>query len=42
MAWNDPAIGIAWPAIDPVPLGEGPRAKRLAELGDRLPVYAAP
>ena len=42
MAWNDPALAIGWPALDPVLSPKDLGAKRLAELGDRLPVYVAP
>jgi dTDP-4-dehydrorhamnose 3,5-epimerase len=42
VAWNDPAIGIAWPATAPVLSTKDRAAPRLADLGDRLPVYPGP
>jgi dTDP-4-dehydrorhamnose 3,5-epimerase len=42
VAWNDPALAIAWPVADPVLSAKDRRAMRLAELGDRLPVYGGP
>ena len=42
VAWNDPAIGIAWPAAEPVLSTKDGAAPRLADLGDRLPVYPGP
>jgi dTDP-4-dehydrorhamnose 3,5-epimerase len=39
IAWNDPAIGIAWPVEGPVLSAKDAAAKKLDELGDRLPVY---
>ena len=39
VAWNDPAIGIAWPVRDPILSAKDRGAPRLAELLDRLPVY---
>lgn len=42
VAWNDPDIAILWPAVDPVLSEKDRGAKRLAELGDRLPLYKAP
>jgi dTDP-4-dehydrorhamnose 3,5-epimerase len=41
IAWDDPAIGIAWPVGEPVLSPKDAAAKRLAELGDRLPLYRA-
>jgi dTDP-4-dehydrorhamnose 3,5-epimerase len=42
VAWNDPAIGIAWPAAEPVLSNKDRAAPHLAELGDRLPAYPGP
>jgi dTDP-4-dehydrorhamnose 3,5-epimerase len=39
--WNDPAIGIEWPVRDPLLSEKDAAAPRLAELGDRLPVFEA-
>jgi dTDP-4-dehydrorhamnose 3,5-epimerase len=41
IAWNDPAIGIDWPVVAPVLSNKDRDAKRLDELGDRLPLYRA-
>lgn len=39
--WNDPALGIAWPVIDPVLSDRDMVAPRLREIdGDALPPYA--
>ena len=40
IAWNDPAIGIAWPVSEPVLSAKDAAAPRLAELADRLPALA--
>jgi dTDP-4-dehydrorhamnose 3,5-epimerase len=37
--WDDPAIGIAWPAAEPLLSGRDAAAPRLAELGEKLPAY---
>ena len=37
VAWNDPAIGIAWPIREPSLSGRDAAAPRLAEILDRLP-----
>ena len=38
--WNDPALGITWPVLQPV-LSARDRAHRtLAEMTDRLPVWS--
>jgi len=37
VAWNDPAIGIAWPIASPVLSPKDATAPRLSELLDRLP-----
>jgi dTDP-4-dehydrorhamnose 3,5-epimerase len=37
VAWNDPAIGIAWPVENPTLSGKDRTAPRLAELVERLP-----
>ena len=42
VSWNDPAIGIAWPAAEPVLSTKDRAAPRLAALGDRLPLYPGP
>jgi dTDP-4-dehydrorhamnose 3,5-epimerase len=40
IAWNDPALGITWPVLQPV-LSARDRAHRtLAEMTDRLPVWS--
>jgi dTDP-4-dehydrorhamnose 3,5-epimerase len=41
IAWNDPAIGIAWPVEEPVLSAKDIAAKSLDELVDRLPAYRA-
>jgi dTDP-4-dehydrorhamnose 3,5-epimerase len=38
--WNDPAVGIDWPVSDPVLSARDARHPTLAEMIDRLPVYA--
>ena len=41
IAWNDPAIGIAWPSDRPL-LSERDRSHpRLADLSDKLPAYSS-
>jgi dTDP-4-dehydrorhamnose 3,5-epimerase len=39
LAWDDPALGIAWPLPDPILSEKGRRAPRLADL---MPGVAAP
>lgn len=39
IAWDDPEIGIEWPIDVPLLSPKDARAPRLAELGDRLPVF---
>lgn len=39
VAWNDPALGIAWPVRDPILSAKDAAAPRLEELLDQLPVY---
>ena len=41
IAWNDPAIGIAWPLDAPLLSAKDQSARRLDELTDRLPRFAA-
>ncbi len=41
IAWNDPAIGIEWPLDAPLLSPKDQAARRLEELTDRLPRYAA-
>ena len=40
VAWNDPAIGVAWPIQDPVLSAKDQKALRLADQMDRLPVFS--
>jgi dTDP-4-dehydrorhamnose 3,5-epimerase len=40
IAWNDPAIGIAWPIAEPLVSAKDAGAPRLAEVRD-LPTYQA-
>ena len=41
VAWNDPALAIAWPPGEPI-LSDRDRAQpTLAELGEALPIYSA-
>lgn len=40
IAWNDPEIAIAWPIDRPILSKKDADARPLAELMDRLPVYA--
>ena len=37
--WNDPTIGITWPAADPLLSQKDQRYKPLAEMRGELPVY---
>jgi dTDP-4-dehydrorhamnose 3,5-epimerase len=37
--WNDPAIGIEWPAWDPVLSDKDRAGQRLADLTDKLPLF---
>jgi len=37
VAWNDPAIGIAWPIEEPTLSARDKAAPRLSEILDRLP-----
>ena len=37
IAWNDPAIGVAWPIEAPTLSAKDAKAPRLADLLDRLP-----
>jgi len=39
--WNDPAIGIAWPAAQPALSEKDGAGLPLAQLTDKLPVYEA-
>lgn len=39
IAWDDPDIGIDWPVEVPLLSPKDARAPRLAELGERLPVF---
>ena len=39
IAWNDPQIGIRWPAAEPLLSVKDKAAPRLAEVLDRLPSY---
>jgi len=41
IAWNDPQIGIAWPASEPLLSAKDKAAPRLAEVLDRLPAYGS-
>jgi dTDP-4-dehydrorhamnose 3,5-epimerase len=40
IAWNDPAIGIDWPISDPLLSERDTRHPTLADVMDRLPVFA--
>jgi dTDP-4-dehydrorhamnose 3,5-epimerase len=40
IAWNDPAIGIAWPFLDPLLSERDRRHPILANVMDRLPEYS--
>jgi dTDP-4-dehydrorhamnose 3,5-epimerase len=37
--WNDPDIGVRWPIAEPLLSPKDAGGQRLAELGDRLPLY---
>jgi len=39
IAWNDPAIGVDWPIAAPLLSPKDAAARRLEELGERLPRY---
>jgi dTDP-4-dehydrorhamnose 3,5-epimerase len=39
IAWNDPAIGIAWPTIEPILSERDRRHPTLAQVAGRLPAY---
>jgi dTDP-4-dehydrorhamnose 3,5-epimerase len=39
VAWNDPALGIAWPVSQPLLSSRDSLHPTLAELGDALPTY---
>ena len=39
IAWNDPAIGIAWPVAEPRLSPRDRQHPALAQLGDQLPVW---
>jgi dTDP-4-dehydrorhamnose 3,5-epimerase len=41
LQWNDPTIGIEWPAADPVLSDKDKNGLPLSDWMDRLPVYAA-
>jgi dTDP-4-dehydrorhamnose 3,5-epimerase len=40
VAWNDPAIGIAWPVREPILSARDARARRLADVADHLGPFA--
>lgn len=42
IAWNDPALAIAWPVAEPALSDRDRRNPTLAELNDKLPVYGPP
>ena len=42
VAWNDPAIGVAWPIQDPVLSAKDQKAPLLRDLMDRLPLVPTP
>jgi dTDP-4-dehydrorhamnose 3,5-epimerase len=42
IAWNDPALAIAWGVEDPILSGRDQKHPTLAELHDRLPPYSPP
>ena len=42
VAWDDPAIGVAWPIQDPVLSAKDQKALRLADLMERLPLFSQP
>jgi dTDP-4-dehydrorhamnose 3,5-epimerase len=39
ISWNDPAIGVKWPAADPILSPKDRQAPPLAQLMDSLPLY---
>ena len=39
VAWNDPALAIAWPVSDPILSARDKGHPTLAELGDKLPEW---
>jgi dTDP-4-dehydrorhamnose 3,5-epimerase len=39
IAWNDPALAVAWPITDPLLSARDRGNRTLAELGDQLPSY---
>ncbi len=39
IAWNDPEIGVAWPAAEPILSDRDRAARPLREFEDRLPIY---
>ena len=39
IAWNDPALGIAWPVSDPTLSPRDAGHPSLATLTDKLPIY---
>jgi len=39
IAWNDPALAIAWPVTDPLLSDRDRRNPTLAEIADKLPAY---
>jgi dTDP-4-dehydrorhamnose 3,5-epimerase len=39
VAWNDPALGITWPVVQPLLSPRDSRHPTLAEIGDRLPEW---
>ena len=41
IAWNDPALGVAWPVEVPLLSDRDRNHPKLAELTDRLPTYLA-
>jgi len=41
IAWDDPDVGIEWPLTEPLLSRRDAAAPRLAEVGDRLPLYPA-
>jgi dTDP-4-dehydrorhamnose 3,5-epimerase len=41
VAWNDPAIGIAWPLADPVLSDKDAAGLTLEALGEKLPLFEA-
>jgi dTDP-4-dehydrorhamnose 3,5-epimerase len=42
IAWNDPALAIAWPVADPILSARDSHHPTLVELADRLPVWDGP